>query len=134
MNSVMGVQSSEIDRLWELVAPLIERVIDRFADEYTIDSVLEKLKSSEMQLWVGFTDKTPDGIAVTRVVPFPNSKFLEIVMVSGNMDTLEHITEIEAWAEDIGCDRVVCYCRPGIVSFLKGRGYRKSSQVMEKRL
>lgn len=134
MNSIMGVQISEVDQIWGYAAPQIEKVINRFADEYTLDSVLEKLKTSEMQLWVGFTDKQPDGIAVTRVVPFPNSKFLEIVMVSGSLDTLEHIEEIEIWAEDIGCDRVVCYCRPGVSRFLKTRGYHRASEVMEKRI
>lgn len=41
---------------------------------------------------------------------------------------------IEAWAKDIGCQRIEAVCRPGWEPDLKTLGLRKRHVVMEKRL
>lgn len=131
---IRGVRQSEVYDLWPVVAPYLALAIERFAEGHTLDDTLDKLLRQERQLWLGATAGALDGVAVTKVVMLPRAKLCEIFLAAGRMETLAHIGEIESWAHEIGCDRVVAYCRPGIARGLKGEGYKLTSQLVEKRL
>jgi len=132
-----GVQAHEIDNIWKWVLPMVEKPLEHSWGELTSENVKERLKSKDMQMWVGYY-KTGEIVAVmtTEIVDYPSKKACRIVTLGGyGMDEWQnHINLIENWAKHNGCDFMETYCRRGFERKMKNYGYEARYSLMGKAL
>lgn len=114
-SQLFGVQAAEVERVWGIVSPDIERAL-RFADgKYQIEDVKDALSRRDMQLWVAAEGGEALSVAVTEIVNYPRKRVC-VVMFCGGREFkrwLHHIEEIERWAKGAGCDMVEICGRRG---------------------
>jgi hypothetical protein len=109
----------------------IQRAIDKYDSYDTIDDVIDKLKKSEAQLWIGTDDeKIPEIYAITEVHQLNHSKRLVVTLVGG-INGKKYIdpflSKLKDHAKLNHCDHLVCYVRPGWerIGHLKTKGFKK---------
>lgn len=107
--SFTGILSTDIDRIWPEVAPLLEKALHYADGKIGIDDLYTALKEREMQLWL-----VPGGVWVGRIVCYPKSKRLEAIAAAGEWrDWNVYGKQVMAWAKARGCDAVEIIGRPG---------------------
>lgn len=120
----VGIPAQYIDNAWYVVAPLIEMVLDKFPRYgWGIDDVRISLEERDMQLWADSLEETKL-IALTKVVNQPQARECWVWLCGGEMnkDFMLHLSDIEHWAQHIGCDSIVLQGRKGWAKRLKGWG------------
>lgn len=124
--NVFCLGAEQIDRLWHLVLPHLERLSDHFEPE----DIRADLKDAQKQLW-GLQDGVAVvGVAVTRIT----GRTCEIVGAAGSADyeSMKKLHgDIEDWAKSIGCSRLRLMGRKGWIRLL---GYTQTGIVAEKEL
>lgn len=134
-SGVTGVKVAGLDLAWPVALPFLERCIAKGNDEYSPEYILEKVENQEMQLWLGYTNGVVDGAGITRIVDFSKCKVCIVVLMGGELGSIQHMEGIARWAKEIECDRIHTYCRPGMAKMLeKHHGFKETSRAMEKRL
>lgn len=114
---------------WERAAPLIAKAL-RYQDEHDLDYVKREIEERRAQLWHG-----RHSVIVTRIVKRLDGLACVIWLASGQMRELveEMLPDVEAWAKENGCLKVVIVGRKGWVRKLK-RQYTATHIVMERAL
>jgi len=112
------VQSKDIDSIWNKIEPLIKRVYQKVDLWYTLDKIKESLLSQEMQLWTSQSGTQIKSICITQLVVHPKYKYLDIILMAGEIDSVQHLAQIEDWARTMGCKKVKLTGRKGWLKFL----------------
>jgi hypothetical protein len=114
MTSLFGITADRIDETWPRVEKLISDAIDHGTSRITKDDVYEKLKSREYQLWIAYEDGIK-AVAVTEIVDTARGRVASIFICTGKdmSKWLHHLSEIEVWAKEAGCDIVETLARQG---------------------
>lgn len=115
---------------WVFLRPAAER-----SGHYTEESVRGALLSGEFQLWCVFRGEEMLASCITETARFPAGLRCEVVLCGGtSMDEWLSpcLAVIEAWAKEMGCERMRIEGRPGWERAL--RGYSKRSIVLVKEL
>ena len=120
------------------VMPIVEGMLDEALERgamYGVDDAYEEFRAGNWQLWVTWHERgVPDGLAVTTIKQ--HAKLREcVIMVATGTDMqlwVHHISEIERWARDFGCDRMKATARPGWERILTD--YRKTHVILHKDL
>ncbi len=109
-----GVQSKDIDSVWEEVRQIITPHVIRLGTHGLAD-VLENLKCRDWQLWVSQTEKNIEAVCITQINVFPKMKVCRVLLVAGeHMDNWLPFEDIIAeWAEMQGCKKLVGELRKG---------------------
>lgn len=129
--NLVGVQSSEIDGIWDDVKDRIADVLGRFSDDdYSLEDVYRQLISADAQLWTT-TDK--DAIYITQVLK--KKSYQEVLVWMFHADELkeEHwelLEIIKMWAKQVGCTKVRVVVRPGFEKSLTKHGWKKRHVTM----
>lgn len=113
---------------WALIEPAVAR-----GGLYTQESVLGALKAGEMQLWCAERGDEMVMALVTEIAHYPARKICAAMFVGGR--DLEHcmpiLADIEQWARENGCDRIVADGRRGWARKLKGYVERNTTVVKD---
>ena len=133
MTKLWGVQKTEIDQAWPLVAGLITEAVER-GGRHTPEEVREDIASGDAQLWVTWVDDEVLGVCVTFVIDHKRMKLCRIWLCTGHdrKQWAHHLQGIEDWAKSIGCDAIDGVVRPGWEKVM--RDYKKTHVVLEKKL
>lgn len=123
-----GIQSTEIDAVWDIAAPLIQKALDQGSD-YDIDDIYEGLKSQKMQLWM-WRDVAA---LVTTIQTKKRKKFCLLLALGGESMSLwlQYLPWLEAWAKDKGAKEMRIY---GRIGWSKAIGYEIEYAAMSKSL
>jgi len=108
---ISGVLAHDLDKVWLVVEPELEKACRRSTDGTTTQQLYEWVKNREAQLWL-----CPDAVFVTRIVIYPHCKALQITSCGGkNMKRWlpEAKTLFEAYARFHQCDRMEIIGRIG---------------------
>ena len=91
---------------------------------HDVRDVLQRIERGEAQWW-----GAADGVAITEVYCYPRKNFLNIWLVTGELDAcLALEPEIEAYARERGCTELrTMSTRPGWLPIGKGRGWHEHS-------
>ncbi len=104
--------------MWEQVVPFINKVCDKVDLWYTLDNIKEKLLSREMQLWTSQSGTQIKSICITQLVVHPKYKYLDIILMAGELGSTQYLKQIETWARTMGCKKVKFTGRKGWLKFL----------------
>lgn len=131
--ALASFQSHEIEENWYQIQPFVKRVLNKIDLWYTLDNIKDSLCNAEMQLWTSYIETQLKSVCVTRIVIHPkNYKFLEIVLMAGEMISVPELQQIEGWAKDDGCIKSRLTGRRGWKKALPD--YKEKQIILEKRL
>lgn len=89
-----------------------ERALKRQGGFYTIEDIIERVKTGEFQSF-----SNGESWAVTRIAVYPQRTALEVVFILGIGEELQELEkEVEAFAKAHGATAMYAYGRPGYLT------------------
>lgn len=134
---ITDVNVEDIDVLWGMVEPLIEKGLEHTLGGWNVDDIYRALHDRNVRLWITYTD---DGkilaAAICEIRKFPQRTVAYILIAAGKDIELweAHYESIGEWAMENGADVLVAYTRPGIAKRLKPYGFKSKQVVIVKEL
>lgn len=118
---LFGIQPEEIDHVWPLVVPLLQRAVERSQNDYALADILGLLRSKAFQLWVWDAGSGIEACAITTITNYPRRRICQIPFLAGSKmrDWLTVEAVLREWARDKGCSQLEGYCRDGWLRVLK---------------
>ena len=85
-------------------------------DRYTVDDIIEGIKSGVMQLF-----EEPEGILVSQIVQFRTKRLVVFLQAGQNLRSWKDraIARLKEFQLEHGCDALEFYCKPGLARILK---------------
>jgi hypothetical protein len=106
-------QNNEIQQNWDIILPFVEKVINRIDLFFTSGDIKEALINKKMQLWACYEGSSLTSICITRIINNHDNKFIEIVLMSGKLNSIMLLEQIEDWARSMGCKQIKLEGRKG---------------------
>ena len=135
---VSGIPSSKVNDVWDRCKKFIEMGNNKSQQEMNVDDIYEKLLTTDMQLWMVFSeDAEIVSVLTTEVVLYPRMKTCRIVTLGGKDmdDWVEQFLEVlEEWALDNNCVAMETACRKGFIKKLEKYGYEYTYTILTKKL
>lgn len=129
---LIPVQSADAEIIWEHVAPLLQKAIDKTSDSFSTDDIRELVRAAKAQLWVAVDGKITAAF-ITTIEASPSDKWVRVMWCGGeDSEWLPQFEAVERWAKSIGASKVMIFGRKGWTKKLPT--YRQSAVVLEKKL
>lgn len=134
-----GIPSTEVDKIWHVVAPMILRAIVEERGIYELQDVYDGLCTQQMQLWVFAVEGHIKACMVTEIRNHPKTKIVHILVLGGDSvevwKTAREDWELfETWARRMGCTFIEALTRPGVSKLTKEIGLMKKGEFLRKEL
>jgi len=137
-NMITAIPSDRIKRLWPEVSPMLYPAVERSHGRWTMEFLLDALRSGQQQLWIVFeADQPIKGVATTEILVYPNRKMLGIQYLGGkDLDTwgFSFLEIIEDFAKAAGCSGIEGTARKGFWKWMKEYDYKDAYTVYEKEI
>ena len=138
LNIITAVPSDKITMLWPEVSPMLYPAVERSHGRWTMEFLLDALRSGQQQLWIVFEGEQPiKGVATTEILVYPNRKMLAIQYLGGkDLDTwgFSFLEIIEDFAKAAGCSGIEGTARKGFWKWMKEYDYKDAYTVYEKEI
>jgi hypothetical protein len=139
---VLWIKPSELNKYWSLVQFMITEGLQFDGNPMDVDTMRNFIKSGTYQLFIMFGSDDGEkhkvfGCYVTRFVPLPKFKQVEVILLRGEKRELwqENVAKmIEKLGKDNGCKRVAVLARPGWKGFLEPFGWKVKRYLYQKDL
>ena len=129
------VKVGDIDLVWPVVLPKLQRAIDLNDGDFDGNHVYERLMEDTMQLFVGYNTDDIVYAAVTELIPYQYNKALRIVLMGGKqINSWVDTKTFEKFGKLEGCNRIEIVGRKGWVKKLISRGYKQTHYIVTKEL
>ena len=127
------VQPNQVDSAVSLCLPLIKKSLSSDS-AYSIEDVIDELRSARAQLWLVMESNKIKAIVVTVINTHPCAKDCMIWLCAGKdrKNWIHLLSQIEDWAKAHGCDAMVVRGRSGWEKVMKD--YKKTHVILEKKL
>jgi hypothetical protein len=132
-----GIYANEVGYVESDVRPLIQKALDHARGEWTVDLILENVKTGDMQLWIGHEDDELYYVCITRIENYPSGykTCLVLALAGFNIDDwLQNINELEKWCEHHGVEAIRLQGRKGWERKLKNYGFDHAYTVLERKV
>ena len=138
MMYVSGIQSSKVNDVWDRCKKFIEMGNNKSQQEMNVDDIYEKLLTTDMQLWIVFSeDAEIVSVLTTEIVIYPRVKTCRIVTLGGkDMDDWveQFLKMLEEWALENNCEAMETACRKGFIKKLEKFDYEHTYTILTKKL
>lgn len=116
---------------WPEVAPILNRAVQVY-NEHTLEEIFQSLLERKRQLWVTGRDKI-DCVLITQIINEKDQKTCFVELYAGRgIESVRFLSDIEAWAKSIGCNRIRLSGRKGWKRVLKN--YKLKKIILEKEI
>lgn len=127
------VKVEDVDLVWHVVKPMLQRAIEYNDGDFDTSFVLGRLMDGTMQLFIGYDTKDIIYAAVTEILPYQKRKALRIVLMGGkNINSWVDTKIFEKFSRSQGCDRIEIVGRKGWIKKLEKRGYKQTHYIVTK--
>lgn len=112
---IFTIQPDEIDRLWDLVRPHLER-FERETQRTDAETMRRQVRDRERQLWGLAHEGEITGVVVTEIYPTARGNVCWIWAAAGSESLAgmrQAYEEIEGWARSLGCVSIGIQGRKG---------------------
>lgn len=118
---LQGVTSKEILGIWDKIAPMLQKAIDKTQHDFDIEDILKFLLSSDMQLWIWVENAQIIACCVSQIINYPRRKVCQLPYIAGSglKRFIESENIIMQWARKQGCSQLEGFDRGGWVRVLK---------------
>lgn len=134
---IQGIQSTEIDKWWEHVEPLITKALKHGVGEYKAEDIRQACEERRMQLWV-HADENSRGVFVTQVLNYPQMSILLVLLLGGTnfKEWREEADDLlTRFAKDKGCKYIELFGRKGWgKGFLNEINYKEQVRLFTKEI
>ena len=129
------VQVKDVDLVWPVVRPMLQRAIDLNDGDFDADYVYGRLMQDTMQLFVGYNTDDIIYASVTEIIPYQHNKALRIILMGGKqIDSWVDTKIFENFGKLENCNRIEIVGRKGWIKKLETRGYRQTHFIVTKEL
>lgn len=120
--------------VWPHVGGMIKSVVDRSKGDWTIDGIVDRLLSGDWQLWVIYDGQFRAVIATELFLEMSGRKAARTVFATGlgAKQWVHFQTELESWAQSMGCEKYTSLARKGWARYLTD--YKITHVLLEKDL
>lgn len=138
MSTIGMVPREEVQYVWPIVSPMIERAVAFVEHRTDLIDVFTEILQRRLTLWLAFdNDKNVIGCAVTRIVSYPLSKILVFEYLAGeNVDMWldEGAETLNGYAFHNECDWMECRGRFGWIPRLKKYNWEPKAVFFERQV
>jgi hypothetical protein len=138
MSTIGMVPRDEIQNVWPVVSPMIEKAVEFAANRADMIDIFTEVLQRRLVMWAAFNDdKEIIGCALTRLVAYPMSRILVFEYLAGDdVDTWldEGADVLNSYAFDQKCEWMECRGRFGWVPRLKKYGWEAKAVFFERRV
>jgi hypothetical protein len=132
-----AIPQTQVEATWPIVQKWVQEATERSNGRYDEPSIIIGLMEGRYQLWTVWDEdrKKVKAVVVTQLLVYPTDlKAVDIIVVTGKYreDWKHLIKDLEAYAQDEGCELVQAFARPGWQKELAD--YKMSHVLLEKRL
>lgn len=129
-----AIPSQCLPIVWESVAPLLQKVVDRSTKDCTLEDLYRFISTRDMQLWVWTEDTKITACCVTQIVDYPRRKICRVPYVAGKMykKWIHCEDKICEWARQNDCSQLEGFCRRGWLDILNLLGWKEIWVTMRK--
>lgn len=135
MAEITLVPHSEINKLWPVVKPMLERAVADSRGRVDAIDVYTDLIQNKQTLWIAFDDeKEILGCCTVRIIDYATFRACNLENIAGDeMDKWiwDGFKVLSRYARDMKCQRLEGQGRPGWERFLKKAGWDKFSTRVE---
>lgn len=129
------VSVKDIDLVWPVVLPMLQRAIDLNDGDFDSDYVFDNLMKDTMQLFIGYSKDDIIYASVTELLPYQHNKALRIILMGGKqIDSWVDTKIFEKFAKQQGCNRIEIVGRKGWIKKLESRGYKQTHYIVTKEI
>lgn len=127
------VKPDQVNSAISLSLPLIKKSLSDDS-AYSIEDVIDELRSARAQLWHVMRGQNIQAIVVTVINTHPCAKDCMIWLCAGKdrKNWIHLLDQIEDWAKAHGCDAMIVRGRRGWEKVMKD--YKKTHIILEKKL
>lgn len=129
-----GVLSHQIDIVWHMVCPLIERGLAEGDGEFCADDIYRMISERSAQLYVLGNGNEINTVLVSLIEVFPQYSALLVLVFAGEQmdECLEHENVLVRFAQERGIKKIRWLGRKGFERVMKPLGYEAKYVVMSK--
>lgn len=134
-----GMTTEEMQAMWPDIVRCLQRFVERFPHDETVENILQQCACGRRQLWV-IQDETGKVVLapVTEIVRVDATGALRMIycIVSGDniVDAMPCIAEMERWGVAQGCTEFDAIGRKGWAPFVAPYGLKPAGVLYRKRL
>ena len=133
---IYPILSHDAPAIWPEVSDYVTRALKLTLGQINADSVLERIKAQDMQLWV-IAESAILGAMVTEILIYPNRKILRVVTLGGegwdNWGS-EIVETLDSYAKYVGATGIEFVGRKGWIKKLAQHGYSTRCAYFQKEL
>lgn len=133
---IYPILSHDAPAIWPEVSDYVTRALRLTLGQINADTVLEKIKTQDMQLWV-IAESAILGAMVTEILIYPNRKILRVVTLGGegwdNWGS-EIVETLDSYAKYVGATGIEFVGRKGWSKKLAQHGYSTRCAYFQKEL
>jgi len=117
---LVGVLNTDIDEVWPIVSPLLQKAVDKGQGDFLLQDYYEALLLRNMQLWVWKPEEKITAACVTQILSYPRRKVCQILLLGGTglKDWLKKENSLVEWAREQGCSQMEGFARDGWLGVL----------------
>lgn len=112
---LQAIPPQHLGEVFPLVAPLMEKIVERYQGRFSIPGMLEHFARAEWQLWVVWDGSVRAIVGTELYREVSGLKCCKIQFATGREAAgwTHLLGQIEAWARDEGCARMDMIARKG---------------------
>lgn len=123
MIECISVSPYNIEKVWGVVSPMLEKAMDKWLPVWEINDVKEDLITGKRILWITIDNEEEKvyGALVTEIMLYPREKILNIVLIGGD--------EMKKWRECF-LEKITAFARSEECYALQGIGRKGWEKVL----
>lgn len=127
------VLPEDYDNFWHLIQEYMDGAAKYTYGRFTVEDILEGLKTKDQQLWVAYDDKVY-GAVITEIAEYPQMKSL-VMHFTGGIELPkwkdEMLALLRRFAKDQGCKTIESFGRTGWKRIFKNDGFKSQFMFYE---
>jgi len=127
------VLPEDYDNFWHLIQEYMDGAAKYTYGRFTVEDILEGLKTKDQQLWIAYDDKVY-GAVVTEIAEYPQMKSL-VMHFTGGIELPKWKNEMLAllrrFAKDQDCKTIESFGRTGWKRIFKNDGFKSNFMFYE---
>ncbi len=134
--SSVRLQLPEVAHTWELIAPMLQTVVEQTGGEYSLEDIYLRALAGTVAIWVVYDGPKIWAVAVAEIAEYPGLRAYRVLALAGReFERWKHLEPmIEDHARQLKCDVVEALCRPGMAKKIIPQGYVPQCTILRKKV
>ena len=109
MTTLTLINSTHLDAVWAMVAPILSRAIQENHGEESIDQVRMQIAEGRKYLFIWHEGERPITVVVVGMIQMPNCRMAHVAYLAGE-STEEGWAELKQACRQLGASKIQAFC------------------------